>query len=179
MKKTVALVLAIIIISAMFSCGISNVDEITNNSSQNIAETDIITLDSSSTESPVSVARTTPYTDKDVDIDFSSMNSIILSSCMYDVEQKTADYIGQVFKLDGMYFSYYDYVLNEYFPAISITKAASCCAAGAEFILVLRDESDSALFPEPYEDFTVIGRFDTFFDGEFVCFRLSDVEIVK
>ena len=101
-----------------------------------------------------------------VDVDLAALSSTMVYSEVYNMMMTPDDYIGKTVKMSGA-FSYFkdDSTGNEYFSCI-IQDATACCAQGIEFVL----EGDPK-YPEDYPqqgaEITVVGTFDTYYEGQY------------
>lgn len=60
--------------------------------------------------------------------------------------------------------------------SLFLFSAAACCAQGIEFILT-DDYAWPGDYPEEGEEITVIGSFDTYYEGEYLYCTLRDAVI--
>ncbi|MBO7377107.1 MAG: hypothetical protein ILO42_01470 [Clostridia bacterium] len=106
-----------------------------------------------------------------IDVDLTSMNSTMVYSQVYDMMTTPDDYLGKTVKMTGTFnFGKGD---DRYYFACIIRDATACCAQGIEFVL-----KDPKRFPDEYpavnQEITVVGIFDTYYEGEYRYCQLSD-----
>ena len=106
-----------------------------------------------------------------IDVDLTSMNSTMVYSQVYDMMTSPDDYLGKTVKMTGTFnFGKGD---GRYYFACIIKDATACCAQGIEFVL-----KDPKRFPDEYpavdQEITVVGIFDTYYEGEYRYCQLSD-----
>ena len=111
--------------------------------------------------------------DMEVDVDLSVMSGTVVYSAVYDMLNNPDQYRGQMIKMKGQFMVYdYEDTGNYYFTCL-IQDATACCQQGLEF--TYREEYKyPADFPEPGEDITVCGVFDTYEEKGYTYCRLKD-----
>ena len=92
---------------------------------------------------------------------------------VYNIMVNPGAYVGKTIRMGGEYYIYTDdTTANKYFYCV-IQDATACCAQGIEFIL-----TDDYKFPDDYPEegtnVTVVGRFDTYMEGEYLYCTLRD-----
>ena len=96
-----------------------------------------------------------------VDVDLSVMSGTVVYSAVYDMLNNPDQYRGQMIKMKGQFMVYdYEDTGNYYFTCL-IQDATACCQQGLEFTYK-EEYKYPADFPEPGEDITVCGIFDTY-----------------
>ena len=94
-----------------------------------------------------------------VDVDLTQLSSTMVYSEVYAMVYEPEQYIGKTVKMQGL-FATQEYNGARLFACI-VQDATACCAQGLEFemaeALVYPDD-----YPEPGEEITVVGTFDTY-----------------
>ena len=117
-------------------------------------------------EAPVETSALKENETGSVDVDLAALSSTMVYSEVYNMMMTPDNYLGKTIKMKGV-FSYFkdDNTGNEYFSCI-IQDATACCAQGIEFVL----EGDPK-YPEDYPqqgaEITVVGIFDTYYEGQY------------
>lgn len=97
-----------------------------------------------------------------VDIDLTVLSSTMVYSEVYNMMSSPEDYIGKCVRMKGAFA--YAQGDDRYYFACIVSDATACCSQGIEF--VLKDERN---FPDDYPkvgtEITVVGIFDTYFEG--------------
>ncbi|MBQ7372037.1 MAG: hypothetical protein IJW67_09205 [Blautia sp.] len=107
-----------------------------------------------------------------IDIDLSILSDVMASSEIYNMIYEPEDYIGKTIKMRGQFSSYYQEDTDQYW--FTCNRFDGCCSwVGLEFVL-----TDDYSYPDDYPDeedtITVIGRFDTYQEGETTYCTLRD-----
>ena len=111
--------------------------------------------------------------DIEVDVDLSVMSGTVVYSAVYDMLNNPDNYRGQMIKMKGQFMVYeYEDTGNYYFTCL-IQDATACCQQGLEFTYK-EEYKYPADFPEPGEDITVCGIFDTYEENGYTYCRLKD-----
>ena len=100
-------------------------------------------------------------TPKEIDVDLTALSSTIVYSTVNDRLVKPEDYIGQTVKMNGAFAYYHDEAADHYYFACIIADATACCQQGIEFELE-GEHTFPEDYPEPEENITVVGTFDTY-----------------
>lgn len=98
---------------------------------------------------------------QEIDVDLTALSSTIVYSTVNDMLVKPEDYIGQTVKMNGAFAYYHDESADQYYYACIIADATACCQQGIEFVLD-GDYTFPDDYPEPDENITVVGTFDTY-----------------
>ncbi|MBR5762146.1 MAG: hypothetical protein IK018_00700 [Lachnospiraceae bacterium] len=114
----------------------------------------------------------------DVDVDLTKLSKTMVYSEVYNMMVSPDDYVGKMVRMSGIYNTFEDENTGvRYFYCI-IQDATACCAQGIEFEL-----TDNYKFPADYPEIndiaTVVGRFDTYMEGEFMYCTLRDAVLEK
>jgi hypothetical protein len=112
-----------------------------------------------------------------IDIDLTKLSATMVYSEIYDMMVYPDKYIGKTVKMNGMLSTLHDEVNDIYYFACIITDATACCAQGIEFVA-----TDEFKYPEDYPeeggDITVVGVFDTYWEGNYIYCTLRNAKIL-
>ncbi len=111
---------------------------------------------------------------EDCDIDLTSMNSTMVYSEVNNMMINPDDYVGKRIKMSGQ-FSVFGGEERNYFACI-IADATACCSQGIEFMLK-KERQYPEEYPEIGSEITVIGEFETYFEGDRKYCQLKDALI--
>ena len=150
-------------------------DSINETSVEENTDTSSLSNDSEQPKSP-EVLKTSE--DEDY-IDLTALNSVMVYTEVYNMMYYPENYEGKTVKAKGM-FNYCEATEeekslygNDYYFYTVIQDATACCQQGLEFVL-----KDDPGFPEGYpkmgEEVTVLGRFETYYEGETMYAHLVD-----
>ena len=118
----------------------------------------------------------------DIDIDLTTMNATMVYSQVYNMVYYPSEYINKIVKIYGPFVPYESTDPNYCYPAIVIQDATACCANGLEFLLygVPRcSMSGGNGYPLYNEEATIVGRFETYLEGNYVYTHLVDAIWIK
>lgn len=117
-----------------------------------------------------------------VDIDLTTLNSVMVYSQVYDMMCYPENYLGQTVKMHGSFGYYYEESVDTYYFGIIVRDATACCAQGIEFTLT---DEDQRTFPDDYPealtDATVVGIFSMYYPEEspdWAYYRLEQAEFI-
>ena len=118
-----------------------------------------------------------------IDIDLTMMNATMVYSQVYNMTyEEPASYVNKIVKMSGPFIPYESTDPNYCYPAIVIRDATACCANGLEFLLygVPRcSMSGGNGYPLYNEEATIVGRFETYLEGNYVYTHLVDAIWLK
>ena len=190
MKKTVSFVLCVVMILALAGCGKndagashkngtgSGVDDVLSNivNSENATPTPTAAAsDATPTGTPKPYVTSAPVDASTIDIDLTQMSSTLVYSQIYDIVSDPDKYLGKIIKMSGTMNMAYEESTNQYYFACFVQDASACCSQGIEFVL-----TDDYKFPDDYPevgtDICVVGRFDTYEEGEYLYCTLRDAK---
>ncbi|MBO4693486.1 MAG: hypothetical protein J5659_03710 [Clostridia bacterium] len=97
------------------------------------------------------------------DIDLTSMNSTMVYSEVNNMMVNPDDYVGKTIKMRGQ-FSVFGGDKRNYYACI-IADATACCSQGIEFISK-KERKYPEEYPEIGNEITVVGEFETYFEGD-------------
>ena len=83
------------------------------------------------------------------------------------------DYVGKVVKMEGTYVYAEDQMTGMVYHACIIQDATACCSQGLEFV-----PGNPEAIPAEGEEVTVVGVFDTYYEGEDMYCTLRDATIL-
>ncbi|MBQ7128388.1 MAG: hypothetical protein IJO19_00175 [Clostridia bacterium] len=160
MKKILALIICLIIAVFSASCGsIERVEEIAKSKNKTTKKT---------TESVVAANNTA------IDIDLTTMNSTMVYSEVYNMISTPDKYVGKIVKMNGAFALYENEEKTKNYYAVIIKDATACCSQGLEFIWEGEHKYPDD-FPKIGSDITVVGRFETYKEGDQkYCHLISD-----
>lgn len=112
-----------------------------------------------------------------VDVDLTALSSTMIYSEVNNMMTAPDDYIGKTVKMQGNFSVYEDEKTGNYYTAVLISDATSCCSQGMEFKLK-GDKKYPDDYPEVEEEITVVGTFGTYEEDGIKYCCLEDAEIV-
>ncbi len=111
-----------------------------------------------------------------VDVDLTVMSSTVVYSEVYNMMMAPDEYVGKVVKMQGPCAIYHDENTDINYYACIIQDATACCSQGLEFVL-----NDSYVEPDDYpeagEEITVVGTFETYYEGQYLYCTLIESEM--
>ena len=193
MKRYISIFACIILSMFVFSCSAKNdqalartngnlqpsVDDVLN---EKMAEEDGKSIpdptpspDASKSEETGSVleAEREAMTHDGIDVDLTVLSSSMVYAEVYNMMTVPSQYVGKIIKMQGIYDTMYDDSTDKQYYFCIIQDATACCAQGIEFVL-----EDESTYPDPQETVTVIGRFETYMEGENMYCTLKDAKIM-
>lgn len=174
MKKAICLVLAIMVCMAFVGCGKTaddrsgvvnqgkSVNDVLNDGMKNgdfSQQGENQTSDPKQQTKPV---EDVPSEYQTVDVDLTKLNSTMVYSEVYNMMTSPENYMGKKVKMSGTF----NYAAgdNRYYYACLIADATACCAQGIEFVLKM-DRTFPDEYPKVGDAITVVGIFDTYYEG--------------
>lgn len=94
--------------------------------------------------------------------DLSQMSGNMVYSYVYSMLREPEEYVGQVFRIRGVYQPMIGSITGQSRHYIFIADAAACCAEGLEFVLLDAD----AAYPEEGAQIEIIGMYAFYEDEE-------------
>lgn len=113
----------------------------------------------------------------DVDVDLTTMSSILVYSEVYNMVFYPEKYVGKTVRMKGTNSVYYDEAQGKYYFACFISDATACCSQGIEYQL----KEEYAIpddYPEDGVDVCVEGLFDTYYEGDYLYCTLRDAVLI-
>ena len=117
-----------------------------------------------------------------IDLDLTALSSTMVYSEVYSMMAEPETFVGQTVKMKGQ-FSVYQAtdaagqpIPDQIYFACVIADATACCSQGLEFILDGAEYPDD--YPAPGEEITVVGRFQTYMEGNWQYCHLVNAELV-
>ncbi len=99
-----------------------------------------------------------------IDVDLTKLSATLVYAEVYNMMCEPEKYIGKIVKMSGDFRSLHDEENDVYYFACIIKDATACCAQGIEFVL-----TDDYSYPDDYPEengiVTVVGVFDTYWEG--------------
>ena len=178
MKRIVSALLVLIICLAFCSC--SEVDTGRTKKSNTKTVDDILNEVTNGAEQSVSVPvggtdfSADNLSGQQCDIDLTAMNATMVYSEVNNMMINPDDYVGKVVKMSGQ-FSVFASGEKNYFACI-IADATACCSQGIEF-MSKKERQYPEEYPEIGSEITVIGEFETYFEGDRKYCQLKDALI--
>ncbi len=111
-----------------------------------------------------------------VDVDLTQLSSTLVYSEVYNMMTAPNDYKDKIIKMNGTLVYYHDdYTGNDYYNCV-VQDATACCAQGFEFepTNISKDE----LIRNDGKFITVIGKFDIYYEGEYMYCTLRESNAV-
>ena len=155
MKKVLFIMLCVAAL-VLTGCGQKNTTDTTANTVATAAPTQ--------TENPTAVPIFSEVPDAPVsessamEIDLTNMSSTMVYSYVFNMISTPDDFIGQRFRIRGIYDEQYWDQTKLTYHYIVITDATACCAQGLEFVLT----DPNAAYPQVGEEFEISGIFGTY-----------------
>ena len=112
-----------------------------------------------------------------IDVDLTTMNATMVYSEVYDMISYPSTYIGKIIKMSGPFLPFEGTEYMPCYPAILIRDATACCASGIEFLLYgvpLCTIEGGNGYPLYNEEATIVGRFETYIEGNSMYCHLMD-----
>ena len=108
-----------------------------------------------------------------IDVDLTKLSATMVYTEVYNMMTYPEDYVGKTVKMKGQFASLHDEVNDVYYFACIVKDATACCAQGIEFVT-----TDEFKYPDSYpaegEDVTVVGVFDTYWEGNLIYCTLRN-----
>ena len=108
-------------------------------------------------------------TTEGIDVDLTILSSTMVYSEVYNMLYLPEDYIGKTIRISGIFVPYHDDATGNDYYACIVMDATACCSQGLEFVL-----QDGYEYPEEGDDITIVGRFDTYQEGDALYVTLRD-----
>lgn len=112
---------------------------------------------------------------KGIDVDLTTLSSTMVYSEVYNMLSCPEDYKGKTIKMEGQFVSYRDEFQGIDYYACVIMDATACCSQGLEFVPTGK-YSYPEDFPSDGDMVTVIGKFDTYMEGDYEMCTLRNAE---
>ena len=121
---------------------------------------------SEETEAPAAESST-------AEIDLTSMSSTMVYSYVFNMISTPDDFIGQRFRIRGIYDEQYWDQTKLTYHYIVIADATACCAQGLEFVLT----DPNAAYPQVGEEFEISGIFGTYVENGTLYIQITADQI--
>ncbi len=108
-----------------------------------------------------------------IDVDLTVLSSTMVYSEVSNMMTSPEEYVGKKVKMEGAYSLYKDPDSGNEYRACIIQDATACCAQGIEFETASPEDC-----PGEGENVTVVGLFDTYYEGEYMYCTLRDAVIL-
>ena len=187
MKKIACFLLALAVLGGLHACGNSGVQTRGSGGTgssvsqlmENAAQEGAVSPGAEQTPSGAAVPSVETQSgdaenaDTDVDVDLTKLGSTMVYSEVYNMMSVPEEYVGKTIKMSGT-FSLYEGETRNYYACV-IADATACCAQGIEFV-----RRSDYRYPEDYpavgDPITVVGVFDTYYEGADLYCQLIDAE---
>ena len=162
MMKKVLLIALCIAALALTGCGQNETLDTTANTLATAAPTQTVQIvqTESPTAAPVFSEETeAPAAESSVaEIDLTNMSATMVYSYVFNMFSAPDAFIGQRFKIQGIYDEWLWEEANQTYHYVIIADATACCAQGLEFVLT----DESAAYPQPGDEIEISGVFSTY-----------------
>lgn len=158
MKKVLFIMLCVVAL-ILTGCGQKNTTDTTANAVAIAAPTQTVQTESPTAAPIFSEATDAPVSDSSaMEIDLTNMSSTMVYSYVFNIISTPDDFIGQRFRIRGIYDEQYWDQTKLTYHYIVIADATACCAQGLEFVLI----DPNAAYPKVGEEFEISGIFGTY-----------------
>lgn len=110
------------------------------------------------------------------DVDLTVLSGTMVYAEVYNMMTNPQEYEGKIIKANGV-FGMLEGKLRNYYACV-IKDATACCSQGLEFVL-----KGNPKYPDDYptlgNDITVVGKFETYYEGENRFCQLIDAELIE
>jgi len=118
-----------------------------------------------------------PAPPTEVDVDLSILSKTMVYGEVFQMVTEPEKYVGKTIKMRGLFNYFYDVVTEDNYYYCLIQDATACCGQGIEFRL-----GGKHAFPDDYpqenEEFTVVGTFASYQEGEETYYYVRDAVFV-
>jgi len=108
-----------------------------------------------------------------IDVDLSTLNKNLIYAQVYSIMTEPDKYEGKIIKMKGAFSVYKD--KKTYFSCI-IKDATECCSQGIEFVWK-GDHKYPNDYPKENDEITVVGKFNTYKEGNDIYCQLIDADL--
>ena len=183
MKQAICLILVLMMCMLFTGCGkISDdrsgvvnqgksVNDVLNDGMKNGDSSQHSENQTSGSEQQTKLAEELPSEYQTVDVDLTKLNSTMVYSEVSNMMTSPEEYMGKKVKMSGT-FNYAAGDNRNYFACL-IADATACCAQGIEFVLKT-ERSFPDEYPKVGDTITVVGIFDTYYEGSNLYCQLID-----
>lgn len=177
MKKTLSLIIALtFFVLTAASCGSQSSSTRTSSGPKTVNDV-LSTAEGTTSQTAVNSYKKGKLSEsdlKDVDVDLTSMSSTMVYSEVYNMVTAPENYMGKKVLMKGN-FGVYEGDGRNYYACI-IADATACCSQGIEFVL-----SGNYKYPQDYPEMgteiSVVGTFDTYYEGSQIYCQLIDAKM--
>ncbi len=174
MKKALLIALCVTALT-LTGCGQKDTPDTAVNTVAAAAPTQTVQpvqIESPTTAPAVSEATEAPAVESSVtEIDLTNISSTMVYSYVFNMLSTPDDFIGQRFRIQGIYDEGLWEPTNQMYHYIIIADATACCAQGLEFVLA----DENAAYPQPRDEIEISGVFSTYEeDGELYVQIIAD-----
>lgn len=178
MKRTLTLLLALVMALSLAACGEDGARKSGGNAGATV--NDLLNDAASSAEAASAAPVTADWQDAaptqydTVDVDLTKLSSTLVYSEVYAMMTEPDKYIGKTVRMKGAFSVFEDG--GNYYYACLVADATACCSQGIEFIT-----SRPRTYPDGYPtlgtEITVVGVFRTYQEGGYTYCQLTDAEL--
>lgn len=189
MKKRIFAFLALLMTVTFSGCGNNNTSKPQNPSGKSVSSVIQQQMNQSDVEeqkgnlnliqSDNNFLQEVTSTISNADVDLTKLSSTMVYSEVYNMITVPENYIGKTIKMNGQFALYQatdangQPVPNQIYFACVIADATACCQQGLEFILA-GDYKYPDDYPKLGAEITVLGEFQTYFEGKYRYCHLVD-----
>ena len=113
-----------------------------------------------------------------IDVDLTKMSATMVYTEVYNMQSEPDNYEGKIVKMKGTSGYFLDEDTNVYYFACVIQDATACCANGIEYELN-KNYKIPLDYPEMDDEITVVGRFETYLEGDYKYIRLKNANLLE
>ena len=158
MKKVLFIMLCVVAL-VLTGCGQKDTTDTTANAVATAAPTQTVQTESLTAAPIFSETTDAPVSEfSAMEIDLTNMSSTMVYSYVFNMISTPDDFIGQRFRIRGIYDEQYWDQTKLTYHYIVIADATACCAQGLEFVLT----DPNAAYPQVGEEFEISGIFGTY-----------------
>lgn len=181
MKKVMGLVLMFMLVLALFGCGKDAADTASGASKQTGEDEKASEAADNAADEKAGLPDSSEAA-ASVDLDLTNLSSTVVYSEVYNMMTAPEDYIGKKVRMKGQFTTFQGTdesgqpIPGQIYFACVIADATACCQQGLEFVLT-GDHAYPEDYPELGTEITVVGEFQTYYEGEYLYCHLVDAEM--
>lgn len=176
MKRMIVLLITAALMFSLCACNGDTSKGIGTNgkSVSDVLEQRVSSEDATESSDSSAVQSATISVSTDVDVDLTVLSSTMVYSQVLDMMASPKKYQGKSVRMSGD-FAVSENVNRNYYACI-IKDATACCASGIEFLWA-GEHSYPEDYPKQGTKITVVGNFDSYYEGEQMYIQLVDAEV--
>jgi len=113
---------------------------------------------------------------KNVDVDLSTLGKNLIYAQVYSIMTKPDEYEGKIIKMKGAFSVFKDKDTKKTYYSCIIKDATECCSQGIEFVWKGKHKYPDD-YPKENDEITVVGKFNTYKEGDNLYCQLVDAEL--